>query len=141
MAIQWAIGGGDRNVQYGDESDQSQDVRNIPTLNWARNRYREKNEKEEEKGSCCDKNKLQSVTNVKSSFGVIRYIEAGFTSCAWSFLGSFRVDVYPVSCHQAKFVVTNNSSFTSFTGGIFPSWNNNGPMSNFYQTYTWEENL
>lgn len=138
MAIQWALGIGDRDVVYGDGSDQSQEVRKIPTVEKARDLYRAKNDGA--KGPCCDKTKLRPVTNVRASFGITRYFRATFTSCAWSFIGSFRIDVYPESCQRARFRVTNNSSFTSFSAGIGPSWEK-GPMSNFYQTYTWEEDL
>lgn len=138
MAIQWALGIGDRNVTYGPFSDQSQEVRRIPTIDAARQLYLHKNQKEIAKGACCDKSKLQPVTNFARRFGLRQYLQATFTSCAWSFLGSFSIEIYPESCHQAKFIVKNNSSFKSFSAGIGPSWEY-GPMSNFRQTYIWEE--
>lgn len=58
-------------------------------------------------------------------------------SCASHFLGSFSIAIFPAGC---KINVTNNSSFTSFSYGQGPSWSY-GPMSNLYQTYSWDERL
>jgi RHS repeat-associated protein len=139
MAIDWALGLGDRNRTYGAESDQVQRLKNLPAVNWARQRYQQKNANA--KNGCCDASRLQDVANVKSSFGISEFIQATMQgNCAWHFIGSARVDVTPISCTQARFKLTNNSSFTSFSYGLAPSWNG-GPMGNFYQTYTWDENL
>jgi RHS repeat-associated protein len=138
MAIDWALGTGSRNRTYGPESDQAQQIAQLPPVDGARQLYRQKNSAA--KGSCCDASKLQPVTNYAAKFGFRQFMTATFTSCAWSFVGSFRIDIYPLSCTKARFVVTNNSSFTSFAYGIGPSWTH-GPGSNFLQTYTWDETL
>jgi len=92
---------------------------------------------------------FDSVGNVTSinrtgptgTFGLRGYIQATMMgSCAWHFIGSMAVNVYPISCKKVRIVVTNNSSFTSFTYGKGPSWNG-GPGGNFHQTYEWEESL
>lgn len=109
-------------------------------VNWARQRYLQKNGPPTT-SSCCDVAKLQPVTNVASKFGAVQFIQATLESnCAWHFIGSFRLDVTPLSCTQARFTIGNNYSFTSFSAGYGPSWTS-GPMSNFYQTYTWDESL
>lgn len=139
MAIDWALGLGSRNRTYGGFSDQAREVAALPPVAAARQLYRQKNASAMGMGRCCSKSKLQPVTNYAARFGVHQFIAATrLRSCAWHFLGSFRIDIYPISCTQARFVVTNNSSFTSFAAGHGPSWSH-GPGSNFFQTYTWDE--
>jgi YD repeat-containing protein len=139
MAFDWALGLGDRNRSYGAESDQVQQLKSLPIVNWARQRYQQKNAGN--KGGCCNASQLQGVTNVASKFGIPQFIQATMQgNCAWHFIGSFSLDVTPVSCSQARFTITNNSSFKSFSYGAGPSWNG-GPMGNFNQTYTWDESL
>jgi hypothetical protein len=139
MAIDWALGLGSRNRTYGDGSDQARDVAGLPGVEKARQAYRRKNAGA--KGECCDPGKLQSVTNWKASFGWSGYLGATWRrSCAGHFIGSYRVDIFPISCNRARIRVTNNSSFTSFAYGLGPSWSG-GPGGNFYQTYEWEEQL
>jgi RHS repeat-associated protein len=139
MAFDWATGLGSRNRTYGEESDQVQQLKNLPVVNWARQRYQQKNAGN--KGPCCDATKLQGVTDVGSKFGIPQFIQATMQgNCAWHFVGSFSLNVTPISCSQARFTVTNNSSFKSFSYGVGPAWNS-GPMGNLYQTYTWEESL
>jgi RHS repeat-associated protein len=141
MAIDWALGLGSRNRTYTDFADQTQEVKNLPPIETARQLYRQKNSAEKGKGDCCDKSKLQPVTNVAAKFGLRQFMQATLqASCAWHFIGSFDIDVFPVSCTKARIRVTNNSSFRSFAYGVGPSWSR-GPGSNFYQTYEWEEDL
>jgi hypothetical protein len=138
MAFDWALGLGSHNRTYGADSDQVTQLKNLPMVNWARNRYLQKNGAP---NGCCSASNLQSVTNVASRFGIPQFIQATMQgNCAWHFIGSFRLDVTPVSCSEARFTITNNSSFTSFSYGLGPSWNG-GPMGNFTQTYTWDETL
>jgi RHS repeat-associated protein len=140
MAVDWLVGLGSHDRTYGTESDQVAQLQHLPMVDWARQRYQQKNGGTQGSG-CCDASKLQSVTNVASRFGIPQFIQATMQgNCAWHFIGSFRVDVTPISCTQARFTITNNSSFTSFSYGVGPSWNG-GPMGNFRQTYTWDETL
>ena len=140
MALDWALGLGSRDRTYGPDSDQVAQLKNLPMVNWARQRYLQKNAAAKQTG-CCSASSLQSVTNVASKFGVPQFIRATMEgNSAWHFIGSFSLDVTPISCSQARFTITNNSSFKSFTYGKGPSWNG-GPMGNFYQTYTWDETL
>ena len=138
MAVDWALGLGSRNRTYGQESDQVQQIAQLPPVDAARQLYRQKNSSA--KGGCCDASKLQPVTDYAAKFGFRQFMSATFTSCAWSFVGSFGIDIYPLSCTKARVVVTNNSSFTSFSAGMGPSWIK-GPGSNLLQTYTWDETL
>ena len=47
MAVDWALGLGSNNRTYGDFSDQVGEVRGLPMVNWARQRYREKKQGEQ----------------------------------------------------------------------------------------------
>jgi RHS repeat-associated protein len=139
MAFDWATGLGDHNRTYGDESDQVQQIKNLPPVAAARQLYQQKNAGAT--NGCCVGSKLQGVSDYAARFGIPQFIQATMQgNCAWHFVGSFRIDIAPVSCTQARFTVTNNSSFTSFAYGLGPSWNG-GPMGNFYQSYTWVESL
>jgi hypothetical protein len=138
MTIDWALGRGspNRHFSYGR---QPSPFATIPRVEWARKLFREKNRPIRDEG-CCELEKLQSVENVAAPFKFNEFISATLQqSCAWHFVGSFRLDIKPISCTQARFIVTNNSSFTSFSYGVFRSWET-GPMGNMRQTYTWEEN-
>jgi hypothetical protein len=140
MAFDWALGLGSRDRVYGPESDQVAQLKNLPMVNWARQRYQQNNGGAKSSG-CCDASKLQGVTGVGSQFGVPQFIQATMQgNCAWHFIGSFDLDVAPISCTQARFTIKNNSSFKSFLYGIGPAWEG-GPMGNFRQTYTWDESL
>jgi hypothetical protein len=140
MAIDWALGLGSRDRTFGDFSDQANEVTHLPPIEIARLLYKQKNGAEQSKG-CCDASKLRSVTDVGAKFRWSEFKQATLMgSCAWHYLGSFDINVYPVSCTKARFVVKNNSSFKSFLYGIGPSWSG-GPMGNLLQTYTWEESL
>ena len=93
----------------------------------------------------CGCNAMQPVTNYRSGFGAKGYIDAWKTgNAAWHFVGSYSVEIYPVeNCTKLQFVITNNSSFTSFAYGVAPSWERStfGPGGNMRQTYTWTEAL
>ena len=140
MAIDWALGKGSRNRFYGDGSSQSSEVKGLPPSRDAIAYYKKKNANELAK-PCCDPTKLDPVTNYAAKFGVTQLGQAiAAKSCAWNYIGSYRLDVIPIDCKSVRVFATNNSSFTSFSYGLGPSWTN-GPMSNFYQTYSWDERL
>jgi RHS repeat-associated protein len=140
MAIDWALGLGSKNRTFGESTDQAIAVSHLPPIETARTLYKQKNGAEQS-SSCCDVSKLQAVTDVAAKFGLSGFIHATLMgSCAWHYIGSFDINVYPISCKRARFVVKNNSSFRSFMYGVGPSWSS-GPMSNLFQTYTWEEDL
>ena len=140
MAVDWALGLGSSDRTYGSGSDQVAQLQHLPAVDWARQRYLQKNSSQKS-GGCCDASKLQGVTDVGSRFGISQFIQATMQgNCAWHFIGSFDLNVIPISCTQARFTITNNSSFTSFSYGLGPSWQG-GPMGNFRQTYTWDETL
>jgi hypothetical protein len=143
MAFDWAAGVGSRNRAYGENSDQVADIRrnerDFERVDWARKRYQQKNANN--KGPCCDFSRLQAVTDVGDKFGVVDFLQSYiYGDCARQYIGSYSVEVTPISCTQARFTITNNSSFESFSYGLGPAWDG-GPMGNFRQTYTWDENL
>jgi uncharacterized protein RhaS with RHS repeats len=141
MAMDWALGRGSRNRFYGSGSSQSSEVRGLPSSRDAVEFYKKKNAAELAKGDCCDPTKLQPVTNYAVKFGPVQLAQALIMkSCAWNYIGSYRMDIIPIDCKTARVFATNNSSFTSFSYGMGPSWQS-GPMSNFYQTYSWDEHF
>jgi RHS repeat-associated protein len=141
MAVDWALGLGIKERHYSVESNQLQDIRQLPPIGMAKQLYQQKNSAELSKGDCCNPSNLQSYTNYPAKFGLPQFAWAtALQSCAWHFTGSFSVDVYPVSCKRVRLHVRNVSSFTSFSAGLGPSWNS-GPMSNTSQDYNWTEDL
>jgi RHS repeat-associated protein len=141
MAVDWALGLGIKARHYSVESNQLQDIRQLPPIGMAKQLYQQKNSAELSKGDCCNPSNLQPYTNYAAKFGLPQFAWAtALQSCAWHFTGSFSVDVYPVSCKRVQLHVRNVSSFTSFSAGLGPSWNS-GPMSNTSQDYNWTEDL
>jgi RHS repeat-associated protein len=140
MAFDWATGFGSRDRSYGPMSDQVAEMRKLPPINKAIDFYKNKNA-EELSDPCCDESKLDSVTGYDGDFGLNEFKWATSNkSCAWHYVGSFAVNVYPVSCERVKIVLTNNSSFKSATYGQLEAWEG-GAGGNLRQTYQWEQDL
>ena len=123
MALDWFLGTGPRNRIYGASSQQVSEVRNLPTVKRAKEGYKAKNSKELD-NDCCSVSKLQQYDNVIGSFKVKEFVWATVNgSCAFHFIGSHRIDVYPGStCEEVRIVVTNNSSLKSFFYGSITRW-------------------
>jgi hypothetical protein len=87
-----------------------------------------------------DPNAIANVTNYRVPFGIFGFIGATMRSSATEhFVGSYSVNIYPRAGNRSLlFYIQNNSSFTSFSAGIGPSWEN-GPMSSYRQAYYWTE--
>jgi len=140
MFVDWALGLGSKDRFYSGFSDQTEQIRRLPPIQKALDAYKLKNTVELNNASCDIKN-LQSLTDYKVSFNIPRvWWATRHGSCSWHFVGSFAVNIYPVSCRRVRFEVKNKSSFTSFSYGIGPHWGE-GPMSDIDQTYTWEQDL
>ena len=162
MALDWALGttpvnralGNNlpRTRSYGEESDQVADVRALPPIAIAKERYRAKNASQ--LGSdCCDPSKLQPWVSTPQDnpghFGPMEFLWAtAHQNCAWHFLGSFGIAVDPVSCTRARFAVTNVSSRESFFRYLkylgaksLPPNATSGVGANLTQTYSWEESF
>jgi RHS repeat-associated protein len=141
MALDWALGRGSRNRGYDDFSDQVRDIRRIPAVARAKALYRQKNEAALA-DPCCKQSALVPYENFAAKFGPKEFIWSTLNgSCAWHFVGSFRIDIYPGStCREVQIVASNKSSFTSFSYGQLGSWES-GPGGDFQQTYSWKERL
>lgn len=140
MTINWFAGLAPRKKVYGPNTPQTSEVRRLPPIAGAKDLYRQKNAAELS-SPCCDPSKLVPVTDYAVKFGPLRLlISLAMQSCAWNFIGSFDINIYPAGCKHIDVAVSNNSSFTSFSYGLGPSWQR-GPMSDFRQIYTWNEGL
>ena len=107
---------------------------NAPGVEAARKFYEEKNKNHTE----CDCHGAQLVTNFAAHFGLTGLWDAGLNPTQ-QFVGSYRVDIYPLlHCKKKKIVISNTSSFKSFAYGKFPDWDR-GPMGNMSQTIWWIE--
>jgi RHS repeat-associated protein len=138
MAVNWATGSAPSSSSFDAGSPMTQGLRNTPNVDMARSFFYSKNAGK----SCdCSTGDFESVTGYMSPFGASGYFNSLWAgNAAWHFAGSFAINIYPQPDCQIKFVLTNNSSFTSFAYGLGPSWEG-GPMGNYRQTYTWTERI
>ena len=104
-------------------------MQNAHGVNLARNRFYEKN-----KGKKLSN--LEPVTDFGPSFGLKGLVRAGLDPVE-QFIGNYRVDM-DVEDGLLTYYLSNNSSFTSFSYGVGPSWDT-GPMGNYYQMYIFQE--
>jgi hypothetical protein len=139
-ALEWALGIGPDNKSYGGNSVQSREMMNAPGVNDARAYYLNRFGTAISAGAVDLTGK--NVTNYVGSFGVPQFVSATLELNATEhFIGSYSIDIYGGPNGTATFVLTNNSSFTSFAYGIGPNWERRtfGPMGNMRQTYQWTE--
>lgn len=82
-----------------------------------------------------------SVTDFGAAFGVKQFFKAGFDPIE-QFVGTFKVDVYyDEKSNTLEYIIRNTTSATSAFYHAAPSYDSGGPMSNYYQTYTFSEKL
>jgi hypothetical protein len=137
MTADWATGRGADTRVFGPGSIQVIDMMDAPGVNDARAFFYNKNSAAIASGSY---GSLQSVTNYGASFGLTDLFTN--SSPTQQFVGSYRVDVWPVNNgSDVMFVLNNNSSFKSFGYGVAPAWERStfGPAGNMRQTYWWIE--
>jgi hypothetical protein len=137
MTYDWASGSGASTRVFGPGSIQVIDMMDAPGVNGARDLYYQKNAAALASG---DYGALQPVTNFSAKFGLIDYLTT--SSPTQQFVGSYRVDVYPVNGgRDVMFVLNNNSSLRSFLYGVGPAYERStlGPAGNMRQTYWWTE--
>ena len=136
MTWGWLSGTGPSNMIFGPGSDPVGEMKNADGVQAARDYYDQKN-KDKKACGCKD---AQPVTNFAAHFGLTGLWRAGLNPTQ-QFVGSYRVDIYPMPNCKKKIVVTNTSSFRSFFYGIAPDWSRSsfGPMGNMSQTYWWIE--
>jgi len=77
------------------------------------------------------------LTNYKADFGLKGLWNAGLDPTE-QFVGSYRVDITPNPDGSLNINLSNSTSFTSFSYGIGPSWNE-GPGGTQSQNYHWTE--
>ncbi len=93
------------------------------------------------------------MTNFKDSFGLTELLAAGLNPTE-QFVGSYRVDIYPVGDGRKLVMLNNTSSMKSLGYGILPEWERSktitipvvnktlGPIRSFgnmRQAYWWME--
>ncbi len=80
------------------------------------------------------------VTNFAAHFGLSGLFSAGLNPTQ-QFVGSYRVDLYPMPNCNKKIVPSNTSSFWSFAYGVMPGWDRDtfAPMGKMSQTIWWIE--
>jgi len=135
MFTQWLTGGlGMMNyVQYNDD-EIADAMRNSDGISKAREFFYNKY-------AGTKSLKGAKVTNYSSSFGVKQLFKAGFDPIE-QFVGSFKVSVYyNEDANSLEYVINNTTSMTSAFYHASPSYDSGGPMSNYYQTYTFSEKL
>jgi len=136
MTFEWATGKGPAARAFGPGSSPVEGLKNNPKVAIAIALYKTKNNF----GSGCDCSKARSLTNYKASFGIPGLLDAGLNPTR-QFVGSYRIDIYPLPNCRMRVVVTNTSSFKSFAAGQGPEWERStfGPMGNTRQAYWWIE--
>ncbi|MBE7524719.1 MAG: hypothetical protein HS109_20450 [Burkholderiales bacterium] len=137
MTYDWATGQGSNTRVFGPGSIQVVDMMDAPGVIDARAFFYSKNAAAIARGSY---DSLQPVTNYAASFGVFDLFTT--SSPTQQFVGSYRVDIFPVKGgSDLMFVLNNNSSFRSFAYGIAPAWERTtlAPAGNMRQTYWWTE--
>jgi hypothetical protein len=84
---------------------------------------------------------LAPVTGYKGDFGLIDLVWYAGLNPTQQFVGSYRIDIFPVGQDQIRFDLSNNSSMKSFLYGIGPDWERDkaAPFGNMRQTYSWTE--
>ncbi|ABI75640.1 YD repeat/RHS repeat protein [Hyphomonas neptunium ATCC 15444] len=133
MTGQWFTGIGPSERTFSHGSIHSERLKDAWRTNQARDYFYEKYSA----GIPAD----ASVIGFKGVFGAEGYIRAG-ADLTEQFVGSFGVDIHR-NGNYLNFIVTNNSSFTSFAYGLGPNWERSDfpPMGNMRQTYCWTEPL
>jgi len=136
MTFEWATGSGPAARAFGPGSSPVEELKNNPKVAIAIALYKTKNNF----GPGCDCAKAKSLTNYKGSFGIPGLLDAGLNPTR-QFVGSYRIDIYPLPNCRMRVVVTNTSSFKSFAAGQGPEWDRStfGPMGNTRQAYWWIE--
>jgi RHS repeat-associated protein len=137
MATDWATGSGPDIRVFGPGSIQVVDMMDAPGVNSARDFFYDKNATAIASGSY---DSLQAVTNYAASFGLTDLFTT--SSPTQHFVGSYRIDIWPVNNgSDLMFVLSNTSSFRSFAYGIAPDWSRStfGHGGNMQQTFWWTE--
>src|SRR5215469_11367606 len=117
LTWQWLSGTGPDSQTFGPGSSPASEMQNAPGVQAALNLYNQKNQNQG-----CDCRNAQPVTNFAAHFGLSGLFKAGLNPTE-QFVGSYRVDIYPMPGCKKKIVITNTSSFRSFAYGIAPDWN------------------
>jgi len=136
MTSDWLTGGGPDTRTFGPGSSPVNEMKHAPGVDAARDYYNQKNKDNMD----CDCKNAKAVTNFAAKFGLSGYVKAGLNPTQ-QFVGSYRIDIYPLSKCKKVFLLTNTSSFKSLTYGVGPAWNRSsfGPGGNMTQYYWWIE--
>lgn len=135
MFTQWLTGGlGMSNYTEYNDDEISDAMRNSDGISKVRDFFYNKyKDSKSLKGA--------SVTDFSAPFGVKQFLKAGFDPIE-QFVGTFKVSVYyDEKSNTLKYVIRNTTSATSAFYHAALSYDSGGPMSNYYQTYTFSEKL
>jgi len=140
MTADWITGRGPADRTYGPQTSSTQEMMPARRVQEARQYWYKKNAKALSAGKCTS-TPLAPVTGYKGSFGLADLFWYAGLNPTQQFVGSYRIDIYPIDGDQIKFELTNNSSMKSFLYGVGPDWERSviPYFGNMRQTYTWTE--
>jgi RHS repeat-associated protein len=133
LTYEWATGTGPQHRDFGPDSTEAANMANAPGVLAAEALYRRK--LAQTKASNCVENSPVTVTNYAVRFGLKGLLTSGLNSTE-QFIGSYRIDIYPLGETQMDVIINNTTSFKSFQYDTGPDWNRStfGPMGNMSQT-------
>ena len=141
MSFDWLFGTGPDLRIFGPDSPHIDNLRNIQAVRDAVEWYESKNQSSLDSLNC---DGLVPVDNYRSSFGASGYTDAWLDlNPTWHFVGSFSIEVDPISLNEIKITLRNTSSFESFFYGMASNWERSSfaPMGNMRQEYWWTETI
>lgn len=140
MTKDWIMGTGPDNRTFCPETSSTQEMMSARRVKEAREYFYKKNAKALNPDACTP---LAPVTGYKGNFGLTDLFWYAGLNPTQQFVGSYRIDIYPVDADKIRFVLSNDSSMKSFLYGIGPDWERStfSNFGNMRQTYTWTEPL
>lgn len=138
MTMDWATGRGSANRHFDASTSSTKNMMSARRINEARAYFYKKNA-----AALASGKPLAPVTGYKGEFGLADLVWYAGLNPTQQFVGSYRIDIFPVGDEQIRFELSNNSSMKSFLYGIGPAWErqNAAPFGNMRQTYSWTEEV
>jgi len=109
----WLTGTGPDTQVFGPGSSMAEQMRNAPKVLEALKAYDTKNKNHND----CGCKGAQALTNYKGNFGLPGLWNAGLNP-AQQYIGSYRIDIFPLPECKKLIVLNNTTSFKSFAYGI-----------------------
>ena len=130
LGVKWLTGMGPDIYLFDETSLNTQQLKDAPKTIAAREFLYAKYDRPLQDGD--------KLTGYKAPFGYSEYLRTfNYTE---HFVGSYRIDAY-INHEKIYFLLSNNSSFQSFTAGLAPDWERASfpLMGNMRQLYFWSE--